>query len=272
MKTILITGADGMCGKTAAKIFEGAEYNVLKAGKIELDVTNLTKVRNFFSQKKIDFVLHAAGYTKVDDAESNQELAFLVNAEGAKNVAVASREKLVPIIYLSTDYVFDGDKGSPYLVQDKTNPINVYGASKLLGEKNVMQENPMHYIVRTSWLYGEGGKNFVDTMIALAKSQKVIKVVDDQFGCPTWTFDLMKAIKDLIENKMQFGIYHLCGGGVTSWFEFAKKVFEILKIEVELLPVATKDFPRNARRPSFSAMKGDIVLKNWEDALRCYLS
>ena len=158
-KTILITGASGMFGQDAAQLFFDSGYDVLKANKADLDVINLAQVREFFAKNKIDFVLHAAAYTKVDDAETNEDLAFLINAKGAKNVAIASNEKLVPMIYISTDYVFDGEKGAPYLPSDKTNPLNIYGASKFMGEENVKKENPKHYIARTSWLYGKNGKN-----------------------------------------------------------------------------------------------------------------
>ena len=139
-KTILITGSNGMFGQDAAQFFSDSGYEVLKAAKKDLDVTNLAQVRNFFAQHKIDFVLHTAGYTKVDDAETNRDLVFLINAEGAKNVAIASSEKSIPIIYLSTDYIFDGEKGAPYLTNDKPNPINVYGASKLAGEEEVFED------------------------------------------------------------------------------------------------------------------------------------
>jgi dTDP-4-dehydrorhamnose reductase len=270
-KSILITGANGMFGQDAAKLFLDSGYDVLKATKNDLDVTSLEKVREFFAKNKIDFVLHAAGYTKVDDAETNRDLAFLINAEGAKNVAIASNEKSIPIIYISTDYVFDGEKGAPYLTGDKTNPINVYGASKLAGEEAVKQANPKHYIARTSWLYGQNGKNFVDTMIALSKTQKSLKIVNDQFGCPTWTVDLAEGVKTLIEKNMPFGTYHLCGGGIANWFEFAKKIFEILKIEIEVIPVATTEFPRPAKRPKFSAMENGSALGDWEDGLNQYL-
>ena len=197
-KTILITGANGMLGMEASQIFSDAGYNVIKTTKDNLDITNHDQVQKFFSQNDFDIVLHCAAYTKVDDAETHQDLAFAINSEGAKNVAIASNNKSIPIIYISTDYVFDGTKNSPYLTSDKTNPINVYGASKLAGEENVRKSNPQHYIARTSWLYGKHGKNFVDTMISLSEKQSEIKVVDDQFGCPTWTFDLVHAIKNII--------------------------------------------------------------------------
>jgi dTDP-4-dehydrorhamnose reductase len=271
-KTILITGAGGMLAQDAAQIFADSGYEVLQAKKSDLDVTNLTQIRDFFSKNVIDFVFHAAAYTKVDDAETNQELAFLVNSKGAKNVAIATREKSIPIIYISTDYVFDGEKGSPYLVDDKKNPINVYGASKAAGEEEVKKENPMHYIARTSWLYGKNGPNFVDTMLKLAKTQKEIRVVNDQFGCPTWTVEVAARIKKLIEDKAAFGTYHLCSYGVASWFDLAKKIFEIAKIDVEVVAVNTDQFLRPARRPKFSAMESNKAIKDWKSGLEKYLN
>lgn len=270
-KTILIIGANGMFGQDASQLFLDSGYNVLKAGKENCDIVNLAQVKNFFAQNKIDFVINAAAYVEVDAAESHKDLAFLINAEGAKNVAIASKEKSIPLIYLSSDYVFSGEKNTPYLTSDKPDPINIYGASKLAGEENIKKENPLHYIVRTSWLYGKNGKNFVDTMINLSKSQKSLKVVNDQFGCPTFTWDLARGIKNLIENKSPFGTYHLCGSGVTSWFEFAKKIFEILKIEIEVIPVTSDEFTRPAKRPKFSAMDNGGALRSWELALADYL-
>lgn len=271
-KTILITGANGMLGQEAMQLFVKYGYEVIKAGRKELDITDFSKVENFFQEVDFDYVLHAASYTKVDDAETNQELAFSVNCEGAKNIAIAAKIKAVPIIYISTDYVFDGEKGSPYFVNDKTNPLNVYGSSKLAGEDAVKKENPMHYVVRTSWLYGKYGKNFVDTMINLSQAHKSIKVVNDQIGCPTWTVDLVGVIKNLIEKPMPFGTYQLSNSGFVSWFDFAKKIFEILKIEIEIIPVGSNEFLRPAKRPKFSAMENNGMLRKWDEALRDYLS
>ena len=272
MKTILITGANGMFGQDAAELFAKSGYKVLKATKDDLDVTNFAAVKSFFSKINPDFVLHAAAYTKVDDAEKDRESAFAINALGAKNVAIASAKKNVPVIFISTDYVFDGTKNSLYFPSDPVNPQTVYGASKLLGEENVRLENPQHFIVRTSWLYGKYGKNFVDTMLNISKNQTVIKVVNDQFGCPTWTRDLANGIKTLIESDAKFGTYQICGKGVTSWFEFAKKIFEIAKVEVEVLPVSTEEFPRPAPRPKYSAMENGGLCGAWEDGLRNYLA
>ncbi len=270
-KTILLIGADGMFGKNVADIFVADGYKVIKATRSDFDITNSDEVEKFFAQRKCDFVIHTAAYTKVDEAENHKELAFLVNAKGAENVAIASAKRAIPIFYISTDYVFDGEKNALYLPSDKTNPINVYGASKLLGEKNVCRENPKFYIVRTSWLYGLGGKNFVDTMIDISRKQNFVKVINDQFGCPTWTQDLAYGIKTLIENRMPYGVYHICGSGITSWYEFAKKIFNILKINIDVIPVKTEEFPRTAKRPKFSAMNNGGFCGDWEDSLRAYL-
>ncbi|MDX2083515.1 MAG: dTDP-4-dehydrorhamnose reductase [Rickettsiales bacterium] len=274
MKNILIIGADGMFGKDAAEFFTKENFQVFKTTRADFDITNFSQVENFFnnnSDKKIDFIINAAAYTKVDEAQTNQDLAFAVNALGAQNIAKISTKKNIPLIYISTDYVFDGEKKSAYLPHDKTNPINIYGASKLLGEEKVRAANPRHYIIRTSWLYGKHGKNFVDTMLKISQNQKVIKVVNDQFGCPTWTIDLALGIKNLITSKADFGTYHICGAGFTTWFGFAKKIFEISKIEIEVLPVSTAEFLRPAPRPKFSVLDNCGSCRHWQEALAQYL-
>lgn len=272
MKTILIIGADGMFGSEAAQLFEGFGYKVIKANRASFDITDLSQIRSFLQKNSCDFVINSAAYTKVDDAETNKETAFAVNAEGAKNIAIATNEKEIPLIFISTDYVFDGKKKSHYLTSDHPNPATVYGASKLLGEKNTIKENKKSYIVRTSWLYGKNGKNFVNTMLDLAKKTNVIKVVDDQFGCPTSTHDLAFGIRKLMEEEKPFGIYHICGSGVISWYNFAKKIFEIAKVKVDVVPVATAEFPRPAKRPEFSAMDNGGICGDWEESLRKYLT
>lgn len=272
MKKILLIGANGMFGVDAAEIFSAAKYDVVKATRADFDITDLSQVLKFFDHKNFDFVINTAAYTKVDDAEKERELAFAVNSLGAKNIAIATAKKNIPLVFISTDYVFDGTKNSPYLPSDAINPKTVYGSSKAEGEKNVRATNPCHYIIRTSWLYGKHGKNFVDTMLNISKNQQVIKVVNDQFGCPTWTCDLANAIKNLIESKAAFATYHICGAGTTSWFEFAKKIFEFSKIAVEVLPVSTAEFPRPAPRPKFSAMENGGSCRPWQEALREYLS
>lgn len=272
MKKILLIGAGGMFGCDASKIFAAAGYLVFSATRQDFDITDLAAVENFFAEKNFDLVINAAAYTKVDDAESNRDAAFAVNALGAENVAVVTAKKKIPLLFISTDYVFDGTKTSPYLPSDLVNPQTVYGASKLAGEENVKAANPQHYIVRTSWLYGKSGKNFVDTMLNIAQNQPVIKVVNDQFGCPTSTDDLANGIKSLLDKNLPFGTYHICGSGVTSWFEFARKIFEIAKIAVTVLPVTTAEFPRPASRPKFSAMENGGLCGSWIESLKKYLA
>ena len=271
MKKILLVGAKGMFGQDAEPIFVAAGYDVTSATRADFDITKLSQVENFFADKFFDWVVNAAAYTKVDDAQKEQEIAFAVNSIGAKNVALVAAQKNIPVIFISTDYVFDGAKNSHYLPDDKVNPQTIYGASKLAGEENVKAVNRCHYIVRTSWLYGRYGKNFVDTMLNLAKNQQVVKVVNDQFGCPTWTCDLAQGLLKLMASNSPFGTYQICGAGVVSWFEFAKKIFEIAGVEMKVLPVTTEELPRPAPRPKYSAMNNGGLCRFWEDGLRSYL-
>ncbi len=271
MKKILLIGANGMFGQDAASIFSSAGYEVYQATRANFDITNAAQVEKFFSDKVFDFVVNSAAYTKVDDAEKEQEQAFAVNAVGAKNVAEAAAQKNIPVIFISTDYVFDGTKNSLYLPTDFVNPQTVYGSSKLAGEENVKAVNPRHYIVRTSWLYGRYGKNFVDTMLNLAKTQPSLKVVNDQFGCPTSTHDLAQGLLKLMSGNYPFGTYQICGSGVTSWYDFARKIFEISKLDIVVEPVKTEEFPRPAKRPKYSAMDNQGFCRDWQSALQEYL-
>ncbi len=270
-KTILITGCSGMLGSEALELFRQFGYNTIESKRSNFNICDLSQVRKFFAGKKIDYVLHAAAYSAVDNAEEEKDLAFAVNAKGTQNIAIAANECAATIIYISTDYVFDGKKKTSYEVSDQTNPINVYGASKLDGEKNVMANNPKHYIIRTSWLYGKNGKNFVETMINLSKIHKEIQVIDDQFGCPTLTTDLIFSLRDLLARNAEFGIYHLCGSESVSWFEFAKKIFAILQIKTSIIPISSKEYKRAATRPKYSAMNNGGLLRHWQEALHDYL-
>ena len=272
MKNILVVGSNGMLGHDLVKVFEGNGYNVCGASRNDFDITEEEEVEYFFKDKTFDFVINSAAYTQVDKAEEECELAFLVNEQGAKNLAIASNKRNIPIVYISTDYVFDGKKLELYDINDKTNPINVYGKSKLAGEIVTKKENPQHYIVRTSWLYGKNGNNFVSTMLELSKTRDQIKVVNDQMGCPTWTIELSRAIEKLFKQKSEFGIYHLCAGGRASWYELALEIFRIKKVNIKVSPVETKEFPRAASRPSFSVMNNGEYMRPWEDAISDYLT
>ncbi len=269
---VLLTGANGMLGHDMAKLFESKGFKVILTDIHNLDITDKNVVINKIFKEQPDIVIHGAAYTNVDGAETDKETAFMVNGAGTENLAIATAQNDIPIVYISTDYVFDGTKKSPYQPEDKVAPINVYGDSKLAGEAAVQKHNSKHYICRTSWLYGHHGKNFVETMIQLGSSRDELKVVADQVGCPTWTFDLAKAVLHLIENKMEYGIYHTCGGGSTSWYGFAKKIFELEKIKVNLMPCNTEEFPRPANRPRYSIMNNNNLCQDWEKALEGYLS
>ncbi len=275
MKTILLTGAKGMFGQDAVKIFSERGYEVLPVDIDDFDITDENSVNAYFEdlmvQRCCNFVLHAAAYTNVDGAETEKDRAFLINEKGTENLARITAKKNIPIIYLSTDYIFDGKKNTPYLPEDNFNPLNIYGESKLAGEIAVKKLNPRHFIIRTSWLYGHNGKNFVETMINLSKTQPVLKVVDDQTGCPTWTYDLAEGILKILEANMSYGIYHVCGSGFTTWHGFAKKIFSLKGIATQVIPVTTDEFPRPAGRPKFSAMENNGICRTWEESLKKYI-
>lgn len=268
---VLITGANGMLGKDLTDVLIENEIEPILTDIDSLDITDLNSVNLVIEKYNPDYVIHCAAYTNVDGAEADKFNAYLINATGAEYVARSTANFEIPLVYISTDYVFDGEKGSPYNVSDLTNPINIYGASKLAGELAVKKYNRNSYIVRTSWLYGKHGKNFVDTMISLSLKNKELKVVSDQFGCPTWTVSLSNAIVDLIFYKKPYGIYHACGANYTTWANFAEKIFEIMNIDTKVIPVSTDEFPRAAKRPKFSAMNNSNLLEAWDKSLEKYL-
>jgi len=266
---ILVTGANGMLGQDLCPILEDEDFDVIETDVDTLDITNPVNIKEKFDECEPDFVIHCAAYTNVDKAEEDKETAFKINTEGTKNLASECKLRNIPIVYISTDYVFDGTKKGKYLPSDKTCPINVYGESKYQGEEAV-KECEKYYITRTSWLYGHHGKNFVETMISL-KDREEIKVVDDQTGCPTWTVELANGIVKLIKENMPYGIYHICGSGKTSWYGFAKKIFELCNLNVNLKPCTTAEFPRAAKRPENSVMENNRICRKWETALKEYI-
>ena len=213
-------------------------------------------------------VIHCAAYTNVDKAEEEPEKAELINVKGTENIAKVSAELDIPVVYISTDYVFDGSKNTPYTPDDIPNPLNIYGKTKLVGEEMIKKYCKKYYIVRTSWLYGHYGKNFVETMISMADKPE-LKVVDDQIGCPTWTVELANGILKLLSKP--YGTYHVCGGGQTSWYGFAKEIFKNMNLDVNLIPCSSAEFPRPAKRPAYSAMDNQKLCRNWESALRDYI-
>lgn len=268
---ILVTGARGMLGQDLCPILEDEGFEVLETDVETLDITDLPQVEKVLTSEKPCFVIHCAAYTNVDGAQENLKTATLINVKGTENLAKICAENDITMIYISTDYVFDGKKKSPYLPDDKPNPINNYGLTKLQGEKAVQKFCKKYYIARTSWLYGHHGKNFVETMISLAEKPE-IKVVDDQTGCPTWTIELSNGIVKLMKEKADFGIYHICGSGETSWYNFAKEIFSQMGLNVNVNPCKTQEFPRPAKRPENSAMENNKICRNWKVVLKDYLN
>ncbi len=263
----LVTGAKGMLGQDLCPILEDNGYEVVETDIHNLDITK--DCTEFILDVKPDLVVHCAAYTNVDKAEEDLDTAKLINVTGTENIAKACAQAGAVIVYISTDYVFNGEKAEPYNTDDIPNPLNNYGLTKLQGEEAVKKYCEKYYIARTSWLYGHHGKNFVETMIALADKPE-LKVVDDQIGCPTWTIELANGIIKVLDKP--FGTYHVCGSGYTSWYGFAKEIFEQEGLKVNLKPCTTEEFPRPAKRPKFSVMNNDNLTRNWKSALKDYLA
>lgn len=270
-KKVLVTGANGMLGLDLVHLLEKENFTVIATDINNLDITDERAVEVFLNEHKPDFVIHAAAYTNVDKAEEEQEKAFLINQKGAENIAKYSAFLNIPIFYMSTDYVFDGTKDEPYEPLDAPNPINVYGLSKFKGEETVKNYNSKHYIIRTSWLYGKNGKNFVETIIKLAQEKAELRVVSNQFGCPTWTTALAHGIIEIIKKNKDYGIYHICGSSSTSWHGFAEKIVEFAGLKARVIPVSTEEFPRPAKRPKYSVMNNNNSCPNWEKSLKEYI-
>ncbi|MGY4110341.1 dTDP-4-dehydrorhamnose reductase [Aeribacillus pallidus] len=273
---VLVTGAKGQLGTDLVLLLSDRGYEVYGYGKEELDITNFDQVKRVIREIHPDVVIHAAAYTKVDLAESKPDQAFLINSYGTRNVAVVSEAVGAKLVYISTDYVFDGTTTTPYNEFASTNPQNVYGKSKLAGEQFVRDLHSKFFIVRTSWVFGKHGNNFVKTMLKLAKERDELMVVNDQVGCPTYTVDLANCILDLIQTE-KYGIYHVSNTGQCSWYEFAKAIFEEAGVNVKVNPCTTKDYPRPAPRPSYSVfdhmalrLNGFNNMRDWKKALIDY--
>lgn len=268
---VIVTGAKGMLGTDLVHALSKTDFEVIAFDYSDLDITNKTDMKKII-MKEPNVVINCAAYTNVDLAENEKEKCALINIEGLKNLTLACKECNSILIHISTDYVFDGTKES-YDETDMKNPINYYGETKSKGEDFIISNIENYYIVRTSWLFGKNGKNFVDTITKLAKEKQELKVVDDQIGKPTFTKDLSQALIQLISTKMPFGIYHITNSGICSWFEFAKKIVELNKSNCIVKPCTTLDFPRPAKRPKFSVLNNSKfnLLRSWESALSEYL-
>ncbi len=266
-----------MLGQDLAAALRAPRYKVLAAALPEVDITDSNSIDRSVGAGRPDVVIHAAAFTAVDECESQAQRAFLVNSTGTRNVALACRRAGVPMLYLSTDYVFDGEKEAPYLENDVPNPLNVYGKSKLEGERHVRELLERFWIVRTSWLFGPRGKNFVRTILDRLRAGEPLRVVNDQIGAPTYTADLAAKLLEVIE-KGRFGVYHVTNQGFCSWYEFSREIArQSGQGQAMISPIPTSASSRPARRPLNSRLansrlesEGLGALPPWTDALaRC---
>lgn len=288
---LLITGGTGQVAsslvkKLAESEFNWTEFDWTAPGHSQLDICNDWDVKTCIAAEKPDLLINCAGFTQVDRAEQEQEKAFAVNQTGASHLAKACRDKNIPLIHLSTDYIFDGQTQKPYPVFAKANPLSVYGASKWAGEQAVWQTCPQSVIIRTSWVFAEQGNNFLLTMARLLQSKTELNVVSDQIGCPTYAGDLADLIiaiaRQIQQQKIRYGIYHYCGDQPTSWFDFAafiaKELAKSKTINCTLKPISSNDYPAAAKRPHYSVLdcpdtlnQFDCTLSNWQKAVQTCL-
>lgn len=294
---ILITGASGMLGTDLVEALskehevvgldiKGSRFTVHGLRFIVCDITDKEEIIKAICDARPEVVIHTAAYTDVDGCEKNPDLAYSINSSGTQNVALACQKCKAVMAYISTDFVFDGEKREPYLENDKPNPLSIYGKSKLEGEKYVSSLLDHYLIIRTSWLFGEHGKNFVDTILKLAKEKKELRVVNDQIGAPTYTKDLAQAIKHLLNliqdpgSRIQdlFGIYHISNSGSCSWYEFAQEILRVTSHELRVASISSEELNRPAKRPKFTVLDNSRYIKTvgkplrpWQEALKEYL-
>jgi dTDP-4-dehydrorhamnose reductase len=272
---LLVTGAAGMLGRDVMLAAGNAGHDVVGFGRTELDVTDPAGLEKKLDLERPDVVINCAAWTDVDGAEESEPAAFAVNGTGSGNIAAAAAKVGASIVYVSSDYVFDGSKGAPYVESDQVAPLSAYGRTKLAGEEATAAANKRHFIVRSAWLFGIGGGNFVETMLRLAADHGEVLVVRDQVGSPTYTWHLAYGIVRLIEG-IEFGIHHMAAAGQCSWYEFAREIFEQAKVECKVLSGTTEMLGRPAPRPPFSALTSQrehaIRLPSWQDGLAGYLA
>ncbi len=272
---LLVAGAAGMLGRDVMLAAGNAGHDVVGFGRAELDITDPPALEKKFDLERPDVVINCAAWTDVDGAEEDEPAAFAVNGTGAGNVAAAAAAVGASVVYVSSDYVFDGNKGEPYVESDQPAPLSAYGRTKLAGEEATVAANKRHFVIRSSWLFGIGGGNFVETMLRLAEGQKEVLVVRDEVGSPTYTWHLAYGIVRLIEG-VEFGIHHMAAAGHCSWYEFAAEIFEQAKVECKVLSTTAAEFGRSADRPPYSVMVSQrehaIRLPSWQDGLAGYLA
>jgi dTDP-4-dehydrorhamnose reductase len=276
---VLITGSNGQLGlsiKNQTGSFPSFQF--IYTDVDELDITSVESLKIFFKKNKVDALINCAGYTAVDKAEAERDKAFLINAQAVKNLASLSNEFGYFLVHISTDYIFDGKKTSPYIESDSPNPLSIYGLSKFEGEKEIISLAKNAIILRTSWLYSEYGNNFVKTIQRLAKDRPELKVVSDQVGTPTYAGDLAEAILKIITHKSDFSgvnIYNYSNEGVASWFDFASAIVELDKLDCKVKPITTEEYPLPAKRPFFSVLSKEkikkeigLIIPDWKESLK----
>ena len=275
---VAVIGAKGQLGTDLVKVLG---KDAIPLTHQDVDVTDFESLK-ILKELEPDVIINTAAYHRTDECEENPEKTFLVNSVGARNVALVAKEIGAINVYISTDYVFDGEKGEPYTEDDIPNPINIYGVSKYAGELITHYISEKHYIFRVASLFGVAGAsgkggNFVETMIKLAKAGKEIRVVDDVIMSPTYTHDAAIAIKTVLERELPYGVYHVTNAGYCSWYEFAKTIFDITSLDANLRPIPSEEFPTKAKRPRFSALSiaklksYGVRMRTWEEALEDYL-
>lgn len=275
---VLVTGTKGQLGYDVVNELEKRGHTAVSVDIEEMDITDAVSVERVITEAEVEAVIHCAAYTAVDAAEDNAEICRRVNAEGTENIAKVCKKLDLKMIYISTDYVFDGEGERPWEPDDERHPLNVYGQTKYEGELAVEKYLEKYFIVRIAWVFGVNGKNFIKTMLKLSETHEELNVVDDQVGSPTYTYDLAVLLVDMVESD-KYGRYHATNEGLCTWHEFAKEIFRQAGVEVKVNPVTSDMFPAKAKRPKNSRMSKEKLdangfhrLPTWQDALERYLS
>lgn len=276
MQTVLVSGKNGQLGSELLNIHMSyPHFRFIFLGKEELDLASQMSIHLAFEQYKPDYFINCGAYTQVDKAETERDVAEKINGNNIGYIAQLCKQFTATLVHISTDYVFDGNSKQPYKADDRTNPVNFYGQTKLHGEELALKENDKTIIIRTAWVYSSHGKNFVKTMLRLMQERNEISVVNDQFGTPTYARDLAIAICDIISaDKKKYGIYHFTNSGVISWFDFAVEIKKLAKLDCKINAISTTQFPTPAKRPHYSVLDKSgieqdyaVKLKDWKESL-----
>lgn len=277
MNNILVTGSTGQLGSDVVKELLKRGYSTLSPNRSEFNLCSEDSIRNYILNSNCEAIVHCAAYTQVDKAEDEKDLCIKINTTATKHIVKCAKILDIPMIYISTDYVFDGTKDGEYTENDETNPINIYGESKLAGEKYVQEILDKYYIVRTSWVFNINGKNFIETMLRLSKANNQLSIVNDQIGSPTYTKDLSRLLVDMLETS-KYGLYHATNEGYCSWYEFADTIFKLANINIDIKAINSNEYASRAKRPLNSKLSKDKLIEygfkplpHWEDALKDYL-